>query len=199
MPELNEGAARFWDVLTKVVGGVVAILTLFIGFRTLYDQGETTRKQLTEQYEALKQAHTELQTKLEEEYHRRFWEKRLDLYSEASNAASSIATLKLFPGKDFPQDDYVKALRRFYELYYGALCIVESKEVETAMIGFKNALEANHTPESDYVSSLLNASLNLAYACSTHVQKDWKIENPGLRSPDEVSKESPLREVPNAK
>jgi hypothetical protein len=132
MPELGEGEARFWDIATKVIGGLAAIATLCIGFYTLYDQGKTTRTQqqqfaasINEQYAALKQSHLEEMKKLEEEYHRRFWKKRLDLYNEASDAVSTVASLQLFPGKDFRQEEYAKALRRFYQLYYGPLCIVE--------------------------------------------------------------------------
>ena len=202
MPQLSEGEARFWDVATKVIGGVVAIVTLCFGFYTLYEQGKATRAQqqqfadtIKEQYAAIEQSRQEEIKKLEEEYRRRFWEKRLDLYSEASDVVSRVASLQLFPGKDFPQEEYSKALRRFYQLYYGPLCIVESEEVEKAMIDFKKALEANPrpTPEIAYVQSLLDASLDLAYACSNDGKRDWDVQIPGQLSPEELSKRSPVK------
>jgi hypothetical protein len=66
---------------------------------------------------------------------------------------------------------------------------------------FKKALEANPrpTPASAYVESLLDASLNLAYACSKDVQKDWDVQIAGLLSAEELLKESPQGAFPAEK
>jgi hypothetical protein len=221
--KLSEDESRFWDMVAKVVGGIAAVVTLIIGFMTLYGQGENLKtqqaefelsikqqqeslktqqaefeKSIKQQDKALNKSHEEEIQKLGEEYHRRFWEKRVDLYAEASNAASMIASLQLFPGKDFRQDEYSQALRRFYQLYYGELCLVESEEVETAMITFKNTLEASPrpTPDAAYVTSLLDASIDLAHACSASLRSDWDLPPAKLHSPEELSKASPLGEVP---
>jgi hypothetical protein len=208
MPELSEGEARYWDIATKIIGGVVAIITLGIGFKTLWDQGETTRTQqehfataIKAQYDGLNLAREEEAKKLEEEYHRRFWEKRLELYSEATDAVSKIASLQLFvPSNQFPSDEYIKAFRRFYQLYYGPLCIVESDKVANAMINFKKTVEAKQGSDAKaqqaYRQSLLDASLDLAYACSEDMQDNWKVEIPNIASSEDVLKKTTQGEIP---
>jgi hypothetical protein len=38
VPKIGEGEARFWDILLKLIGGVVAIVTVWIGLSTLAGQ-----------------------------------------------------------------------------------------------------------------------------------------------------------------
>ena len=61
--------------------------------------------------------------------------KQLDYYAEAVDATSTLAT------EDFNSEDYKKAKKNFYRLYWGRLAIVENNCVEADMINFRELLE----------------------------------------------------------
>ncbi|HEX4638682.1 MAG TPA: hypothetical protein VH170_04275 [Chthoniobacterales bacterium] len=68
-----------------------------------------------------------------EEFRKRFWEEQYALYSKAVSAAALIAT-----AKDF--HSIAAAREEFWRLYWGALCMVEDREVEAAMVDFGEVL-----------------------------------------------------------
>jgi hypothetical protein len=83
VPKIDEDHARFWDLLLKGFGIVAAIITLVIGFRTIKGQGNQLKfqqQQLSEQQSQFEASYKEQIKALEEEYHRRFWEKKLEAY-----------------------------------------------------------------------------------------------------------------------
>ena len=51
MPKVGEEQARFWDIWIKIIGGLIAIGTLIIGFNTLSRQGDQLQIQ-QKQFEA---------------------------------------------------------------------------------------------------------------------------------------------------
>lgn len=60
--------------------------------------------------------------------------------------------------------------QRFWELYWGALALVEGREVEFAMKRFGDIL--NGTTDG----SLQNASLDLAHQCREELARSWNTE-----------------------
>jgi hypothetical protein len=94
---------------------------------------------------------------------RPFLERQLELYSEASRAAASIAS----------GDPTVKAeaIVRFRMLYCGELAMVEDRGVETAMKAFSDALREGLTDED-----LGEYSVNLAHACRESLAKSWNTK-----------------------
>src|SRR5260370_12841440 len=61
----------------------------------------------------------------EQEFRKPFWEKQLQLYFDATEAASTMATSKDARRRDLAGD-------RFWELYWGSLAVVEDAGLETA-------------------------------------------------------------------
>ena len=81
-PKIGEGEARFWDLLVKVIASGIAIGTVVVGCRTLQRQGDQLKiqqKQLAVQQSQFETTSKEQAKALEEEYHRRFWEKKLEV------------------------------------------------------------------------------------------------------------------------
>lgn len=102
-----------------------------------------------------------------------FLERQLRLYTEASEVAACIAT-----GTNAVVDhiEIQTAKKRFWQLYYGELALVENVEVEEAMVQLGEAI-SNGMDQSE----LRRASLNLASACRRSLATSWGIqawENP---------------------
>src|SRR6185503_15691410 len=108
-----------------------------------------------------------------------FLERQFKLYNEASQVASIIATSD-------DKAEVKKATKRFWELYYGELALVENKKVEDAMIALGKAIEA----ESDR-EELKGRSLELAHACRYSLDKSWGIH--AWTNPDQASGKADAR------
>jgi len=91
---------------------------------------------------------------------RPYLETQLRLYSEATKTAAAI-------GAADNLDDVAKERKRFFELYYGELALVERNAVAGAMVDFKNALEGGRREE------LRGLALNLARACRDELAVSW--------------------------
>jgi hypothetical protein len=99
-----------------------------------------------------------------------FLERQLTLYTQASQVAATLATTP------DPQERS-KMIKRFWELYWGELALVENREVEGAM----KALGANAPP-----ADLQQLSLRLAHACRRSLDRSWGIH--AWTSPDEAAR-----------
>jgi hypothetical protein len=131
--EVGEGQARFWDIWIKIIGGLIAIGTLIIGFNTLSRQGD----QLQFQQQQLKAQQDEQVKAMEEEYHRRFWDKKLDVYMRLCQAASSLTLAQ-------PEsDEYTQANHELMLIYGGEFQVVASPEVKKAFGEFLFAVSSN--------------------------------------------------------
>ena len=68
------------------------------------------------------------------------------------------------------------------------------------MINFKKTVEAKQGSDAKaqqaYRQSLLDASLDLAYACSEDMQDNWKVEIPNIASSEDVLKKTTQGEIP---
>ena len=92
-----------------------------------------------------------------------FLEKQLKLYTEVSQVVSRIAT----------SDDRAemgKARKRFWELYWGELALVENADVEKTMVEFGDAL-SRRVSEAE----LKSLALRVVHACRRSLDKSWGI------------------------
>lgn len=92
-----------------------------------------------------------------------FLERQLKLYTEATQAAATLATSK-------KPEELDSASKKFWSLYWGELALVEDKRVEAAMVQFGRALEAGAVGQQ-----LQQHSLALAHACRDSLADSWGV------------------------
>ena len=93
-----------------------------------------------------------------------FLERQLKLYTEATQAAATLATSK-------NRQELDAATKKFWSLYWGELALVEDKRVEAAMVQFGRALDAGSS-----CHELQKASLDLAHACRDSLAESWGVK-----------------------
>jgi hypothetical protein len=108
------------------------------------------------------------------EFKKRFFEEQLRTYSEAVDNASCITL--------YPQDseEYKKAVLNFKRLFWGKMCIVEDRNVESAMVKFDTSLkqyEFSNTEKEENRIILQDACLVLAHTCRNSVLRTWGIND----------------------
>ena len=133
----------------KLVGAIVTIGGLALGVANYLS---TIRKDAeTRNLEARKQ----------------FLTRQLELYTDATRTAAKLANLDTSSSERPPVE------RRFWELYWGELSMVESREVEGAMKRMGDCLGGNcdGCPGSD----LRQCALALAHACRRSLAESWGV------------------------
>ena len=88
-------------------------------------------------------------------------ERQLKLYTEACQVTVCLATSS-------EQGKKEEAAKRFWELYWGELCMVEDRGVEQAMAKFGEALNGNVEQEA-----LKDSCYDLAHAFRKSLEKTW--------------------------
>jgi hypothetical protein len=106
---------------------------------------------------------------------RPFLERQLKLYPEASQVAAILAT------SEDPSERSI-ASKKFWQLYWGELALVENQDVEDAMVDFGKAL-VREAP----LPELQKLSLRLAHACRISLDRSWGIH--AWTSPDKAALE----------
>jgi hypothetical protein len=115
----------------------------------------------------------------ERELRKTFWDKQISLYFDATEAASTIATL--------PDDDPARkiATQRFWQLYFGPLRVVEDDEnVGKAMISFGLCLTEpgkSGPMQQCTQDELQQKSLTLAVRCRLSIAAGWDRKLNGLK------------------
>lgn len=132
-----------WAKVLTLIGGVVAfswgVYQFMINQRS---QSETRRIEAT----------------------RPFLDRQLKLYTDATQAAATIATST--------SDNEITAARtRFWSLYWGELALVEDNRVEAAMVEFGRALEGGSKGKE-----IAHLSLRLARACRDSLAESWGVK-----------------------
>ena len=94
-----------------------------------------------------------------------FLEHQLTLYLEASKITAMIATIA-----DDSDPERQKAIRRFWQLYWGELVVVEDHKVANAMVAFGRALKSSDNMKLEQLA------LGVAHACRDSVQKSWDVD-----------------------
>ncbi|MDM0037498.1 hypothetical protein QTH89_13820 [Variovorax sp. J22G21] len=95
---------------------------------------------------------------------RPFLDRQLKLYTDATQAASTMATSKS------PQE-VAAARSKFFLLFWGELVMVEDRHVESAMVEFRDALNAGKAG-----AELEQLSLRLARACRNSLAESWGVK-----------------------
>ena len=93
-----------------------------------------------------------------------FLERQLKLYTEVTQIVSLLAISPEL--KELQESE-----KRFWELYWGELALVENEFVEIAMKDFGDALLSATNQEN-----LAILSLRLAHACRRSLAKSWNVE-----------------------
>jgi hypothetical protein len=94
-----------------------------------------------------------------------FLELQLKLYTETAHIAGKLAVA------DIGKDEFVKAVYRFWELYWSELAVVEDKKIEQAMVKVGDALGKLEKGEPRKV--LEDAVLDLAHALRDGIVTEW--------------------------
>ena len=150
---MNSESSKF-EITLRAVSPFLAIAVFFWGIYTYHD---TSKKQLAEQ---IAEAKRNVETRRIEAT-LPYLQKQLDLYTEATQVTAIIATSK-------DQEEIKIATKRFNELYWGELAMVERDSVEKAMVAFRGALDTNNDQKE-----LANLALRLARACRDELAESW--------------------------
>jgi len=151
---MNDNHRGSFESGLKLVSPLLAVAAFFWG---IYTYRESAQLQLArEEAESLRTAETR-----RIEATRPYLDKQLELYTEATKVAVTIAT-------STDSKEIEKATRRFWELYWGELGLVERDNVEKVMVRFGNALNAKKG--QDVLAPL---ALELAKACREELAVSW--------------------------
>jgi hypothetical protein len=98
-----------------------------------------------------------------------FLTKQLELYFRAASVVGQFAILK-------PEnEEWRKNEEIFWELYWSELSVVESQEVEDAMVAVKEALEPYKASPTDKTRAALNETIyKLAHAIRDSIKRGWR-------------------------
>jgi len=140
-----------WDALTKGIGALGLIAGGLWTLKKYFDDRAGERI-LAE--ERARSAAVEAR--------KPFSTKQLELYFQAVEAASGIAS--------GPQDRQGPHLETFWLLYWGPMALVEDTKVAHAMVQFGDALKADATQ-----AELAIYALELAHACRDSISASWKV------------------------
>jgi len=165
--ELKEADLRIkkLDVLAKFVGMLALLVGIALPF---YQYVRTLEKERQEREEKktieASQRNREVEAALREA-RKPFLERQQALYFEATSAASKLSTLDDGGEKE-------GARKRFYQLYWGELSVVEDELVEAAMVRFKNILEQYERGQTSKFE-VERSSLVLAHSCRESLARGW--------------------------
>jgi hypothetical protein len=93
-----------------------------------------------------------------------FLRRQLALFEEATQITAFIAA------SDQPGAEEEKT-KRFWQLYYGELALVEHGAVQDAMSDYGDLLDAEN-----YGEALQDAALSVAHACREELAHSWKVD-----------------------
>lgn len=151
MSENRQG--RFESGL-KLLSPLLAVAAFFWG---IYTYRDTAQQQLARaEADARRTAETR-----RIEATRPYLDKQLALYIEATKVTATIAT-------STDSEEIEKATKRFKELYWGELALVERNDVARAMVSFREALDAKKGQDT-----LAQLALSLAHTCRDELAASW--------------------------
>ncbi len=151
---MSETSSGRLELLLKMISPLLAVGVFFWGIYTYRDTANKTAER--EAAEAQRMAETR-----RIEATRPYLDKQLELYTEATRVTATIATS--------PDAEEVRqASKRFRELYWGELGLVERGSVAGAMIAFRQALDAGSAQPV-----LKPLALKIAHACRDELALSW--------------------------
>ena len=145
------------ETVIKILQGLAIIAGIWA---TYYAYKKQNDDRILQQQQSLEQT--------AKDFRKGFYDKQLQFYSEASEATATLATEKQ------GSEDYIKARKNFYRLFWGRLSIVEDMTVETSMVAFEKRLSLYETGGTDITQfDLQQSSLDLAHAASRYTINVW--------------------------
>jgi hypothetical protein len=111
------------------------------------------------------QINLELDAK-KQELRKRYWEEQISTYRDGCEMASKIAIANKI-------GDVSSERKRFWQLYWGLMALVEHPEVEHAMTDFGGLLLQWEEHPSEKPESITNSSSKLAHCFRKSLQKTW--------------------------
>ncbi|HEX5171977.1 MAG TPA: hypothetical protein VFW11_22515 [Cyclobacteriaceae bacterium] len=163
-PETKDRA----DLLIRAIGPALVLAGIIVGIIQFKQNATADRTARNGQYNmTLAQAQREAK--------KPFYERQFSLYLEAADVTSRIAN-------PINEDDRGKAVARFWQLYWGQLAVVESAEVATAMVHFKEVLENDALTGDARRTELSLKAYELAHQCRDSFIDSWKVETEEIRS-----------------
>lgn len=149
-------------MFTPLLSAGIAVLGVWISlFQFQAQQAAAAQKIETERA----QREVEAKRVRELELQNPFWQKRVQLYFDASEAAGVIASRPAGVER-------AKAEAAFWRLYLGPLAVVEDDQVEGAMVEIGNCL--NKTEDCDQ-ATLSKRALALAHSCRQSIGDTWRL------------------------
>jgi hypothetical protein len=153
---MDDATSNFW---TTIFGGITALGLIAGGVYTLIQYQSSRKEQRTNVQLQLKTAQQQAQEA--------FWSKQLDLCSEVSDAAGTLAISK-------DGSERKKASNTFYTLVGGSLGLVEGQDLSQSVTDFKNCLEgkcSNSQPLEQLASQIVTS-------CRNEMEAGWNISLP---------------------
>jgi hypothetical protein len=162
-----------WDLAFKVAG----LLALLFGIIwPLYQYTRTLEKERHDRNEALLREQEQKVREVEaalREARKPFLQRQQELYFEATSVAAKLCTLEKGP-------EWQAAKKRFYQLYWGEMSVVEDRLVEGAMANFEKVLDLYEIKEATE-SELQQRSLELARSCQKSLATGWGYDREAAR------------------
>jgi hypothetical protein len=143
--EIIESVAKSITAVTAIIGVVISV----VSYKAAKEKEAVSRK-----IEAAKS----------------FLELRQKLYLEALSLASILASKSLHT-----EEEVAKAKKRFAELYWGELSLIEAPEIEEKMIAVAKAEGLFNKPDSTQI-----ATYNLAHSMRESLVKSWGMDNDSI-------------------
>ena len=165
-PNRVESIARVVKVVSVVIGVVLSVLSFNASRQKEAEarqaEAETRKFELQKYYDQKRNQDEKAQL----EATKPFLELRQRLYLEAIQSTGVIVN----PSSHDPQE-VAKATKRFWELFWAELCMVESGQVEAAMIGLAETVTDTASPEI----TRQQASVKLAHVLRDSLLRTWGI------------------------
>ncbi len=107
----------------------------------------------------------------EKEFYTFYWNKKLELFLETSQAASMMATTRSL-------EEFDQARSKYYELYFGRLSLVEGDTAKNAMEEFSSLVPSGPIVELRHLTfplkELKQPAYNLTIALKKELLSSWK-------------------------
>jgi hypothetical protein len=159
---------KVWDMVIKGVGGLILVVGTVWGYLDYrskeaqryaedvkYRESKDTEARRYQEERDAKAAQESKQRS--KEFKLKLYEERWPLYAEACRAAARIASSET-------AEEAKPSVKRFLELYYGEMCLVEDADVESAMIDFKHRIEEAGGQPTGKSPEVRRSALRLAIA-----------------------------------
>jgi hypothetical protein len=137
---------NWFEVFTKTIPIIVAISSFLWG---IYQFNEGRRRDAL----AL--------------FHQKVWAMRVETYESIAAAVGKVMKHRHTLSKEF-----AKAKADFEELYYGGMVLVESEEIDKAMVSLKSTLEDYHPEAEGHEEILEKAALRVVDLCEVHILEE---------------------------